>query len=114
MRAGVHGTYFLSCCPTNGGAGRAAATFACNCQASSDGSAPPRHSVARSTNCTGMGLTAAASASAKNISPATVERHFQHFLRRSAAELKDAGCPRVLGIDEHFFLPPSWLRHYLL
>jgi len=39
----------------------------------------------------------------ENISPATVERHFQHFLRRSAAELKDAACPRVLGIDEHFF-----------
>ena len=32
-----------------------------------------------------------------------MERHFQHFLRRSAAELKDAACPRVLGIDEHFF-----------
>ena len=39
----------------------------------------------------------------ENISPATVERHFQHFLRRSAAELKHAVCPRILGIDEHFF-----------
>ena len=39
----------------------------------------------------------------ENISPATVERYFQHFLRRSAAELKDAACPRILGIDEHFF-----------
>jgi transposase len=32
-----------------------------------------------------------------------VERHFQHSLRRRAAELNDAGCPRILGIDEHFF-----------
>jgi transposase len=39
----------------------------------------------------------------ENLSPATVERHFQHFLRRSAAERSDAVCPRILGIDEHFF-----------
>lgn len=39
----------------------------------------------------------------EKISPATVERHFQHFLQRQAAELQGAACPRVLGIDEHFF-----------
>jgi transposase len=39
----------------------------------------------------------------EKIAPATVERHFQYFLRRSAAERKDAVCPRILGIDEHFF-----------
>lgn len=39
----------------------------------------------------------------ENLSPATVERYFQHFLHRSAAECQDAACPRILGIDEHFF-----------
>jgi transposase len=32
-----------------------------------------------------------------------VERHFQHFRRRQAAERENGTCPRVLGIDEHFF-----------
>lgn len=35
--------------------------------------------------------------------PATVERHFQYFLRRRGAELEGATCPRIPGIDEHFF-----------
>ncbi len=39
----------------------------------------------------------------ENISGATVERWFQDFLRRELAERRDAPCPRVLGIDEHFF-----------
>lgn len=39
----------------------------------------------------------------ETIGPATVERYFQYFLRRQAAELDGANCPRVLGIDEHFF-----------
>jgi transposase len=40
----------------------------------------------------------------ENIGVATVERYFQHFLRRQAAELQGAAaCPRRLGIDEHFF-----------
>ena len=39
----------------------------------------------------------------EGIGSATVERWFEDFLRREAAELKGAACPRVLGIDEHFF-----------
>jgi transposase len=39
----------------------------------------------------------------EGIGAATVERHFQHFLCRQAAEGGGAECPRVLGIDEHFF-----------
>ena len=34
---------------------------------------------------------------------ATVDRWFQDFLKRERAEKRGAGCPRVLGIDEHFF-----------
>lgn len=39
----------------------------------------------------------------EGIGSATVERWFQDFLRREAAERSGAPCPRVLGIDEHFF-----------
>jgi transposase len=39
----------------------------------------------------------------QRIGSATVERWFQHCLRRVVAERSDAVCPRVLGIDEHFF-----------
>jgi transposase len=39
----------------------------------------------------------------EGISGATVERWFQDYLRREDAESKGAPCPRVLGIDEHFF-----------
>lgn len=39
----------------------------------------------------------------EGIGAATVERHFQYFLRRLAAERGNAPCPQVLGIDEHFF-----------
>ena len=37
------------------------------------------------------------------IGSATVERWFQDFLRRELAERSGACCPRILGIDEHFF-----------
>jgi transposase len=37
------------------------------------------------------------------IGSATVERWFQDFLRRQLAERSGACCPRILGIDEHFF-----------
>lgn len=37
------------------------------------------------------------------IGGATVERWFQHQLRRLCAERSGAHCPRVLGLDEHFF-----------
>lgn len=39
----------------------------------------------------------------EGIGCATVERWFQDFLRREATERIHAPCPRVLGIDEHFF-----------
>lgn len=39
----------------------------------------------------------------EQIGQATVERYFQYYLRRLAGELAGAACPRVLGIDEHFF-----------
>ena len=39
----------------------------------------------------------------EGISSATVERWFQDYLRREDAESKGAPCPRVLGIEEHFF-----------
>lgn len=39
----------------------------------------------------------------EGISPATVERWFEDYLKREDAERQGAACPRVLGIDEHFF-----------
>jgi transposase len=39
----------------------------------------------------------------EGIGGATVERWFQDHLRRKAAERSNAPCPKVLGIDEHFF-----------
>jgi len=39
----------------------------------------------------------------EGISGATVERWFQDYLQREVAERRGAPCPRVLGIDEHFF-----------
>lgn len=39
----------------------------------------------------------------EGIGSATVERWFQDFLQRAAAERKTNLCPRILGIDEHFF-----------
>ena len=39
----------------------------------------------------------------EGIGAATVERFFQHGLRRQFAELHPPACPQILGIDEHFF-----------
>jgi transposase len=39
----------------------------------------------------------------EGIGPATVERWFEDFLVREWNERRGALCPRVLGIDEHFF-----------
>jgi transposase len=39
----------------------------------------------------------------ERIAPATVERWFHNYLERAVSERQDAPCPRVLGIDEHFF-----------
>lgn len=37
------------------------------------------------------------------VGTATIERWFHHGLKRREAERRNAPCPRVLGIDEHFF-----------
>ena len=37
------------------------------------------------------------------ISPATVERWYQHHIGQKRSEMSNRPCPRVLGIDEHFF-----------
>lgn len=37
------------------------------------------------------------------ISPATVERWYQHHIGQKRSEMASRPCPRVLGIDEHFF-----------
>jgi transposase len=39
----------------------------------------------------------------EGIGSATVERWFEDFLQRAKAERSGAECPRLLGIDEHFF-----------
>jgi transposase len=39
----------------------------------------------------------------EGIGAATVERYFQHGLKRQFAEWHAPRCPPVLGIDEHFF-----------
>lgn len=37
------------------------------------------------------------------ISPATVERWYHHHITLKRSEMSNRPCPRVLGIDEHFF-----------
>jgi transposase len=49
------------------------------------------------------GISRSRLAARESIGSATVERWFQDFLRREQAKLQSAGCPEVLGIDEHFF-----------
>jgi transposase len=39
----------------------------------------------------------------EGIGAATVERYFQHGLRRQFSEWHPPQCPKVLGLDEHFF-----------
>lgn len=38
-----------------------------------------------------------------NISPATIERWYQNHCRLRRSEMANRPCPKVLGIDEHFF-----------
>jgi len=38
-----------------------------------------------------------------NIGPATIERWYHDFLKLTVSEMKNAHCPRIIGIDEHFF-----------
>lgn len=49
------------------------------------------------------GISQRTLAERKQMGSATVERWFHDFLKRTVSELKAAVCPRVLGIDEHFF-----------
>jgi len=37
------------------------------------------------------------------ISSATVERWYQHHIKKRVSELSSRPCPHILGIDEHFF-----------
>lgn len=37
------------------------------------------------------------------VSSATVERWYRHYIEQRVSELSGRNCPRVLGIDEHFF-----------
>jgi transposase len=37
------------------------------------------------------------------VGSATVERWYQHHLKQRLSELSGRTCPRVLGIDQHFF-----------
>ncbi len=39
----------------------------------------------------------------EGIGAATVERYFRHGLKRQFSQWYSPRCPRVLGIDEHFF-----------
>ena len=49
------------------------------------------------------GVTQAKLSRTHNISPATVERWYQHHNALKRAECANYTCPRVMGIDEHFF-----------
>jgi transposase len=49
------------------------------------------------------GISRSRLAKRERISSATVERWFGDYLRRLAAERASPLCPRILGIDEHFF-----------
>ena len=49
------------------------------------------------------GISRARLSEREKIGSATVERWFLDYLNRLASERKNASCPRVLGIDEHFF-----------
>ena len=49
------------------------------------------------------GISRARLSQREKIGSATVERWFLEHLKRLASERKHASCPRVLGIDEHFF-----------
>ena len=42
-------------------------------------------------------------ATTHHIGTATIERWYQQLIKRRVAELSGRSCPRVLGIDEHFF-----------
>ena len=49
------------------------------------------------------GVTQAKLSRTHNISPATVERWYQHQNALKRSECANHTCPRIMGIDEHFF-----------
>ena len=49
------------------------------------------------------GVTQRKLALTHNMSPATVERWYQNHCRLRRSEMANRPCPKVLGIDEHFF-----------
>ena len=49
------------------------------------------------------GISQSSLAKMLRIGAATIERWYHDLLKRKTAEFKDAYCPKVLGIDEHFF-----------
>ena len=49
------------------------------------------------------GVSQSKLSSTHQISCATVERWYQHHVKRRVSELSGRDCPQVLGIDEHFF-----------
>jgi transposase len=49
------------------------------------------------------GICSKTLAARERIGSATVERWYHDFLRKELAERRNAPCPVVLGIDEHFF-----------
>jgi len=49
------------------------------------------------------GVTQAKLTRTHQISPATTERWYQSHCQRRVSEMSNRPCPRVLGIDEHFF-----------
>jgi transposase len=109
MRAGVPGTPSWKWRRTNGGAGTVAGTFGSDWPAFNRG-------VGRANRFAGVcfrsiwdGINRSRLGEREGIGAATVERWFQDFLRLRVAERAGAACPRVLGIDEHFF---TWKRGF--
>ena len=49
------------------------------------------------------GITQKTLAATMHVGQATVERWYQDFIRLEHHKTKGAACPRILGIDEHFF-----------
>ncbi len=49
------------------------------------------------------GVSQRALAKSQELGSATVERWYHHYLQRKMAERSSEQCPRILGIDEHFF-----------
>ena len=50
-----------------------------------------------------LGINRSRPGSREGIGAATVERYFQRGLQRQSSEWHSRRCPRILGIDEHFF-----------